>query len=123
MLLNRAGDVPAADRLSQTYRKSYRNFSRVVVRFFSVVELTNKFPVAVRLFSNRSQMRSKYGKNKKVAHEAQLCLAKNCDWFKFKIQKKNFESRAVVICVCPLIDHRREPIRMREKLGLLYKSL
>ena len=89
MLLNRAGDVPAADRLSQTYRKNYRNFSRVVIRFFSVVELTNKFPVAVRLFSNRSQMRSKYGKNKKVAHEAQLCLAKNCDWFKFKIQKKN----------------------------------
>ena len=73
------------------------------------------------LFSNRSQMTSKCGKNKKVAHEAQyseklpfyfklchfdrhenntdvilclfkmkrtdwlLCLAKNCDWFKFKI--------------------------------------
>ena len=26
---------------------------------------------AVRLFSNRSQMTSKYGKNKKVAHEVQ----------------------------------------------------
>ena len=25
----------------------------------------------MRLFSNRSQMTSKYGKNKKVAHEAQ----------------------------------------------------
>ena len=24
------------------------------------------------------------------------------------------------LCVCPLIDHRREPIRMRELLGLLY---
>ena len=33
--------------------------------------LTNKFHVAVRLFSNRSQMTSKCGKNKKVAHEAQ----------------------------------------------------
>ena len=33
--------------------------------------LTNRFQVAVRLFSNRSQMTSKYGKNKKVAHEAQ----------------------------------------------------
>ena len=34
------------------------------------IYLTNKFHVAVRLFSNRSQMTSKCGKNKKVAHEA-----------------------------------------------------
>ena len=33
--------------------------------------LTNRFQVAVRLFSNRSQMTSKCDKNKKVAHEAQ----------------------------------------------------
>ena len=33
-------------------------------------KLTNRFQVAVRLFSNRSQMTSKCGK-KKVAHEAQ----------------------------------------------------
>ena len=33
--------------------------------------LTNRFHVAVRLFGNRSQMTSKCGKNKKVAHEAQ----------------------------------------------------
>ena len=33
--------------------------------------LTNRFQVAVRLFSNRSQRTSKCGKNKKVAHEAQ----------------------------------------------------
>ena len=32
--------------------------------------LTNRFHVAMRLFSNRSQMTSKCGKNKKVAHEA-----------------------------------------------------
>ena len=32
---------------------------------------TNRFHVAVRLVSNRSQMTSKCGKNKKVAHEAQ----------------------------------------------------
>ena len=32
--------------------------------------LTNRFHVAVRLFSNRSQMTSKCGENKKVAHEA-----------------------------------------------------
>ena len=36
----------------------------------AVVDLTNRFHVAVRLFSNRSQMTSKCGKNKKVAHEA-----------------------------------------------------
>ena len=35
------------------------------------VNLTNRFHVAVRLFSNKSQMTSKCGKNKKVAHEAQ----------------------------------------------------
>ena len=34
------------------------------------VRLTNRFQVAVRLFSNRSQMTSKCGKNKKVAHKA-----------------------------------------------------
>ena len=33
-----------------------------------VICLTNSFHVAVRLFSNRSQMTSKCGKNKKVAH-------------------------------------------------------
>ena len=36
-----------------------------------VVHLTNRFQVAVRLFSSRSQMSSKCGRNKKVAHEAQ----------------------------------------------------
>ena len=36
-----------------------------------IMYLTNRFQVAVRLFSNRSQMKSKCGKNKKVAHEAQ----------------------------------------------------
>ena len=34
------------------------------------IYLTNRFHVAVRLFSNRLQMTSKCGKNKKVAHEA-----------------------------------------------------
>ena len=35
------------------------------------IYLTNRFHVAVRLFSNRSQRTSKSGKNKKMAHEAQ----------------------------------------------------
>ena len=42
----------------------------VVVCFDSLLYKTNRFHVAVRLFSNRSQMTSKCGKNKKVAHEA-----------------------------------------------------
>ena len=33
--------------------------------------LTNRFQVAVHLFSNRLRMTSKCGKNKKVTHEAQ----------------------------------------------------
>ena len=37
--------------------------------------LTNRFHVAVRLFSNRSQMTSKCGKNKIMAHEAQLSVS------------------------------------------------
>ena len=35
------------------------------------IHLTNRFQVAVRLFSHRSQMTSKCGKNKKVALAAQ----------------------------------------------------
>ena len=35
-----------------------------------VLHLTKRFQVAVHLSSNRSQMTSKCGKNKKVAHEA-----------------------------------------------------
>ena len=37
--------------------------------------LTNRFHVAVRLFSNRSQMTSKCGKKKKEAHEAQRSVS------------------------------------------------
>ena len=37
--------------------------------------LTNRFHVAMRLFSNRSQMTSKCGKNKEVVHEPQANLS------------------------------------------------
>ena len=37
----------------------------------AVVYLTNRFQVAMHLFSNRSLMTSKCSKNKKVAHEVQ----------------------------------------------------
>ena len=42
MVLNRASDVPAADWLSQTLVKNNRNFSSVVIRFFSEVEIPIK---------------------------------------------------------------------------------
>ena len=42
MALNRVSNVSAADWLSQTHVKNYRNFSRVVPRFFSVVEIPTK---------------------------------------------------------------------------------
>ena len=39
MALNRASDMSAADWLSQTHVKNYRKFSRLVIRFFSAVEI------------------------------------------------------------------------------------
>ena len=45
--------------------------SVVAVKVTQLIYLTNRFHVAVHLFSNRSQMTSKCGKNKKVTHEAQ----------------------------------------------------
>ena len=41
----------------------------------SMISVTNRFQVAVRLFSNRSRMTSKRGKNKKMAQEAQPSLS------------------------------------------------
>jgi len=38
-----------------------------------------------------------------------------------KNSKRTWIQRCRHLCVCPLIDHGREPIRMRELLGLLYK--
>ena len=42
------------------------------IYIYIYIYITNRFHVAVRLFSNRSQMTSKCGKNKKVAHEARI---------------------------------------------------
>ena len=58
------------------YQLSYRAFWELINMWIRNIPvdheeyLTNRFHVAVRLFSNRSQMTSKCGKNKKVAHEA-----------------------------------------------------
>ena len=47
------------------------NYDVKFVQFNNIPDfyLTNRFHVAVRLFSNRSQMTSKCSKNKKVTHE------------------------------------------------------
>ena len=45
------------------------------------IYLTNRFHVAVRLFSNKSQMTSKCGKNKKVAASVSLMLLPHFDVF------------------------------------------
>ena len=42
---------------------------------FECIYLTNRFHVAVRVFSNRSQMTSKCRKNKEVAHEPQASVS------------------------------------------------
>ena len=42
LVLNRASDVPAANWLSQTHVKYYRNFSLLVIPFFSTVEIPTK---------------------------------------------------------------------------------
>ena len=59
-------------RTSVHYRTTRRfDENKCLFKHFFTIYLTNRFQVAVRPFSNRSQMTSKRGKNKKVAHEAQ----------------------------------------------------
>ena len=94
-----------------------------LIGYITVVYLTNRFHVAVRLFSNRSQMTSKCGKDKKVVHEAQpsvslmflphfdvlcdlLLNRRTATWNLFVLYNKKLKYT--------IIDHRREPIRMRE---------
>ena len=59
-------------KLYETYIMEYHKSrgTNLCIRKIFDIRLTNRFHVAVRLFSNRSQMTSKCGKNKKVAHEA-----------------------------------------------------
>ena len=59
---------------------------------------TNRFQVAMCLFSNRSQVTSKCSENKKVEHEA---IAESV-------------TDAHQLCIYPPIDHGQEPIKMQE---------
>ena len=53
-----------------------RRIDDIIKTFFNfLLYKTNRFQVVVHLFSNRSQMTSKCGKNKKVAHEVQLSVS------------------------------------------------
>ena len=58
----------------KTYSMQLGGLSNTPTNSVSIVlyyiHLTNRFHVAVHLSSNRSQMTSKCGKNKKVPHEA-----------------------------------------------------
>ena len=59
----------------QGLNKLFLHLMRALHFCIIVISLTNRFQVAVRLFSNRSQMTSKCGKNKKEAHKAQPIIA------------------------------------------------
>ena len=65
------GCLPALMQHGQDKELNLRQATLEVLFSMCYIYLTNRFHVAVRLFSNRSQMTSKCGKNKKVAHEAQ----------------------------------------------------
>ena len=43
-----------------------------------------------------------------------LCLPKNFDWFKELRNCQTSLECCRQLCVCPLIDQRQEPIKMRE---------
>ena len=51
--------------------------------------------------------------NKMKRSDWLLYLTKNCDWFKFKIQKNLYRALSSSMRLSSK-DHRREPIRMRE---------
>ena len=71
--------------------------------------LTNRFQVAVRLFSNRSQMTSKCGKNKKVACEVQPSVSLFCNRSQMMSKcgkNKKWHLRCSRVCHCSVIDHR-----------------
>ena len=85
----------------------------------TIVYLINRFHVAVRLFSKRSQMTSKCGKNKKVAHEAQpsvslmflphfdvlcdlLLNRRTATWNLFVLYNKNIIKKAFLFQISPL---------------------
>ena len=89
-------------------------------RGFRGITLQKVFFVAERMFSNRLQMTSQRGKNKKVAFEAELSVSLMfsphfevfCDLLLCKtMATKSFCWRHLP--VCPWIDYKLEPIKTR----------
>ena len=66
------GKMPASEGEIGAVGQSQARASPGSLRLPSKSQFTNRFHVAVPLFRNRSQMTSKCGKNKKVAHECVL---------------------------------------------------
>ena len=64
------------------------------------IYLTNRFHVAVRLFSNRSQMTSKCGKNKNVAHDAQPSVTDVHDTFRRPLSSVTEETHGNMESIC-----------------------
>ena len=62
-------------RLSLEISKKLQSTGKLSLSLKHFIYLTNRFQVAMHLFSNRSQMMSKCGKNKKVAREVQLSVS------------------------------------------------
>ena len=70
----RVSALPIADRAEPIFKEIQRNKRSAKAKQWSSkrsqLAVTNRFDVAVRLFSNRLQMKSKCGNNKEVAHES-----------------------------------------------------
>ena len=68
----RVGEI---HRLSLEISRKLQSTGKLSLSLKHFIYLTNRFQVAMHLFSNRSQMTSKFVENKKVAHEAQLSVS------------------------------------------------
>ena len=62
-------------RLSLEISKKLQSTGKLSLSLKHFIYLTNRFQVAMHLFSNRSQITSKCGENKKVAHGVQLSVS------------------------------------------------
>ena len=94
-----------------TRRSRVCHWCHVIIKTFfnSLLYKTNRFQVAVRLFSNRSQMTSKCGKNRKVAHEAQLNIRPNWrDSTKYPSHQGRFMSEQNYLFRIASLSHKRQ---------------
>ena len=67
--------LASSSRASRLFRAPHWALGKPEEAASNILPLTHRFHVAVRLFSNRSQMTSKCGKNKEVAQEPQASVS------------------------------------------------